>query len=60
VDDKHQGKRVQLVGEDLSVEIRISLKRSSYLGQLMYSNDHLGWMNKKQMNLCSHVSLNKY
>lgn len=42
---------VQLVGTDLSVEIKISLKRSSYLHQLKYSSDYLGWMNKKLMNL---------
>lgn len=42
---------VQLVGTDLSVEIKISLKRSSYLGQLIYSSYYLGWMNKKLMSL---------
>lgn len=34
---------VQLIGANLSVEIKISLKRSCYLGQLIHSSDYFGW-----------------
>lgn len=40
----------QLVGTDLSVEIKISLKRSSYLSQLVYISDYLKHLSKSGLD----------